>query len=78
MTRFCCFWVAVYADEMMNLLFHHVIPNSKSYLEEFASIPVPGTLTSEYIKPDKSEVKVYGRRVIGNYKQGEGLDAKKL
>ena len=40
---------------MMSQLFNHVLPEPKSYQEEFASIPVPGTLTSDYIKPDKSQ-----------------------
>ena len=49
-------WVAVYADDMMIQLFNHVLPNPTSYQELFASIPVPGTLTSDYVKPDKTQL----------------------
>lgn len=52
--------VVVYADEMMSQLFNHVLPNPTSYQEMFASIPVPGTLTSDYVKPDKTQLSCDG------------------
>ena len=43
----------VYADEMMTQLFNQVLPNPAEYQERFENIPVPATLTSQYVKPNK-------------------------